>query len=403
MEKANLLKKSIIAALFLFFLAILSADAKALNKCPDEKTLTRDARIALVEAQKQIGKNKPADARDTLLKFIRDYPDENHVYVTYTLAGLFFEETRLSKALALYQKAIDMCPSYAPAWQNMGKICFDLQKFNQAALAMEKTFELTGKKKYILLFHAAVAHLSDKNPKKALTHIHFLTSGKAGTPKPNWVKLMVNLSIEQNQARKAIKTIENLLEQKKPDPYLFRLAATLYLHINKYRDAAKALSVYGLVTPLTIAEQTLLADLYNNLEIPFKAARLYEKIIEKKPDKKIYKRLASAWLEACTPEKALDAVQKGLDIYPDLHTLWKLKGWIHYENKAFRKASKAFSKAFVLKKTDSKSLFMHGLCASKAGLHDIAKKILRKAACHAQYKQQALALLRQIEHAADKS
>ena len=176
-----------------------------------------------------------------------------------------------------------------------------------------------------------------------------------------------------------------------------------YLHLNKYRDAAKVLSVYGMLTPLTIAEQTLLADLYNNLGIPFKAALQYEKVVEKRPDKKIYERLTSAWLKACKPEKALNAAQKGLDVYPNLQSLWKLSGWIHYENKEFKKASQAFSKAFTLKQTDSKSLFMHGLCASKAGWHDIARQVLTKAACHSQYKQKALALIRQMEHASDKS
>ncbi len=385
-------KTLIIIIFFLFFMVQVSVQADEKNKCPDEESLTLKARIALVSAQEYMGENKNSEAKDILSQFIQKYPDQNHAYITFTLANLLLAENLLTKALGFYQKTIDMCPLYAPAWQNMGKTYFDLQKFNQAAFAMEKVFELTGRQEYQLLFHAAVAHFSDKNPGKALAHMQFLTSGRAGIPKPNWVKFMVNLSIEQNQAPKAIQVIENLLGQKNPDPYLFKLAATLYLYMNKYRDAAQVLSVYSLLTPLSIAEQTLLADLYRNLGVPFKAAGLYEKIIKQKPERKIYKRLASAWFEAYKPEKAMAVIHEGLKTYPDLHALWKLKGWIYYKNDIFGQASEAFAKASTLKKSDLQSLFMHGLCASKAGQYDIAKKALKKAASHAQYKQQALGI-----------
>lgn len=382
--------------LIIFLMSLSNAGAM---ECPKEETLTRGARIALVEAQKLIDEKEKDKACQTLLEFIKDYPDENHPYVSFTLAGLMLEKNKPSMALVHYQSTIDMCPYYAPAWQNMGKICFDLEKFDRAALAMEKAYELTGGNNHQLLFHAAVAHISGKSPEKALDHMKFLTSGRAGIPKPNWVKLMVNLSIEQKQYSGAIKTIENLVAQKAPDAYLFKLATSLYLQMNKYKEAAKSLSLYGMLTPMNIAEQTLQANLYNNLGIPFKAASYYEKVIKEKPQKVIYERLASSWLEACESEKAMVAAKKGLELYPESPALWKLTGWIFYRNKEFKNASKAFSRAVFLNKKDLKSLFMHGLCACRSGQNDIAKKALRKASGHSQYKTQALALLRQMEKA----
>ena len=388
--------------LFLLF-AVLNPITDASAKCPDEESLSRNGRIAMVEVQKLTSENRLSEAKEALLKFNRDYPDENHPYVAYTLAGLLAGENLLSPALVHYQKTVDMCPSYGPAWQNMGKICYDLKKFGQAAFALENAYELMDKKNPLLLFHAAIAHISDKKPGKALRHMQLLTSGQAGAPKPEWVKLMVSLSIEQHREKTAIATVENLLAKDNPAPYLFRLAATLYLHVKKNREAAKALSVYGMLSPLTITEQTLLADLYNNLGIPFKAAQHYEKLIEKNPEKQIYERLTSAWLEARELEKALMAAKKGLTFHPEFQALWKLKGWIHYEKKEFKQASEAFSKAYALKETDSKSLFMHGLCAGKAGQYDIARKTLKKASHCSQYKSRALTLIRQMEQKNDNS
>ena len=397
MEKTNRVIKQLTTLCLIIFFAAFIQSAAASDICPDEKTLSKNARIALVEAQKQMSENNLPAAKTILVEFNRAHSDENHPYVSYTLANLLAGENLLAPALEQYQKTVDMCPAYAPAWQNMGKICFDLEKFEQAAFAMEKAYEHMDKKDHRLLFHAAVAHVSAEMPENALAHMQFLTSGRAGNPEPDWVKLMVNLSIELKKEKQAIATVERLLGKTDPEPYLFRLATTLYLQTQKYRQAVTALSAYSLLSPLTTAEQTLLADLYNHQGIPFKAAQHYEKVLAHGPDKKLYERLTSAWLEAREPEKALKAAKKGLAAYPKFHSLWKLKGWIHYEEEAFKAASEAFSKAFALKKTDSRSLFMHGLCAAKAGQHDIAKKVLKEASSHSQYKQQALALIRQMQ------
>ena len=57
------------------------------------------------------------------------------------------------------------------------------------------------------------------------------------------------------------------------------------------------------------------------------------------------------------------------------------------------------AKALVLNKKDAKSLFMHGLCACRAGHTDQARKILKQAAAHRRYKTQAMALIRQMDAA----
>lgn len=61
--------------------------------------------------------------------------------------------------------------------------------------------------------------------------------------------------------------------------------------------------------------------------------------------------------------------------------------------------NKKSAKSLVLNKKDAKSLFMHGLCACRAGHTDQARKILKQAAAHRRYKNQAMDLIRQIEAA----
>ncbi len=385
-------------SVFFFVTAAWSAtQSQPAPACPDENTLTRDARQALVDAQKLMGENKYKQALAGLTGFMEQHADDTHAYVSYMLAGLSLETGKMKDAAIYYEKTLELCPSFIPAWQNLGKVCYDLGRFETAAKAFEKTWELTGRNSPVLRYHAAVARLSAKQPKLALGHLEFLTSGQAGTPEEDWIKLLVQLSIENKKSARALKTIERLLAVPDADPYLFRLAASLNLDLNRYKQAAGNLAAYSLTTPLPVAEQTLLADLYNNLGIPARAAENYEKALVLKPSRKLHERLSSAWFEACDIEKALAALETGLKDYPKSHAMWKLKGWIYYDTQHFDKASAAFAKAFTLNKKDSKSLFMHGLCAYRAGHTKQARTILKQAAAHRNYKTKALALIRQMD------
>ncbi len=152
-----------------------------------------------------------------------------------------------------------------------------------------------------------------------------------------------------------------------------------------------------MVHPLSTQEETLLADLYNRIGIPAKAADHYQQVLKKKPSQRIYERMVSARLEACDKDKALAAADKGVAVYPNSKVLWKLKGWIYYECDQFDPAVKAFSRAVQLDKNDKKACFMKGLCASRAGAFETARQALERASTFPEYKNQALSLIREME------
>lgn len=378
--------------------AAQSPDSKtsASAGCPDEASLTTQARSALVKAQQLMEKQKNALALEVLTAFVREYPDETHAYVAFTLAGLNLERGRLAEALQQYEKTLELCPAYAPAWQNLAKVCFDLKKYRRAGDALEKTWVLTGRNNHVLQFQAAAAYLSAGMSKNALPILESLCSGRAGVPQDDWVKLFAQVCIELKRPKPALTAVERLLNTHRPAPFLFRMAAALYLEVPDYRKAAQNLEAYSLMTDLTRDEQKLLADLYANIGIPARAAGKYEKLIEKAPGKSLWERFASCWLEACEYDRAFDAAQKGLASYPDSAVLWRIKGSVLYEKQDFRPAAKAFGKAFALNQKDINSLFLHGLCACRAGDQDTARKALEIAAGYHQYKAKALALMQKM-------
>jgi tetratricopeptide (TPR) repeat protein len=373
------------------------ADTASKGSCPDEKTLTPNARTALVQAQKFMTEKQAARAEKTLTQFLQQHPDENHAFVSYTLAACYLELNKEKSALAQYERTIEFCPAYAPAWQNLAKICFDLKKYDRAGTALEKAWELTGRKKHTMRFHAAVAFISGKKQRKALPILTELCSGNLGAPEDKWVKLLVQTAVELKQPKTALGTVERLLAGSDPDPYLFRLASVLYLETANYRKAAQNLEAYSLVTTLSRQERKLLADLYVNLGIPSRAAPNYGALVAANPCARLWERTAACWFEACDYDRALDAAQKGLAAFPKSPRLWRIKGWVHYENKDYSLASKAFAEASSLDHKDINSLFLHGLCACRAGDKHSAKKALEKVACYDRYKARALGLIHEME------
>ncbi len=364
--------------------------------CPDQNTLGTAARIALFEAQKKMGEERYAEAKKVLEKFLADHPNQNHPYIGITLGSLYLRANALTKARIMFEQCIDSCSEFSAAWQNLGKVCYDLKEYKKAAQAFDKVYEM--EEKPMFLYHGAVSWMAANRKELAFEKSLFLTQGKAGPPKKEWVELMVHLAMELKRSKEAVPILENLLAQPEPPAYLLKLATVVYLEQNSYRKAAQALSAYSMLEELKIREMQLLADLLHSQGIPLKAAVWYEKVYRAKPNLKNCLRLASCLHEGYAGKKALDFVEKGILSYPDSYKLWRIKAWICYGEKNFKESSHCFSKVAKLNKKDTKSLFMSGVAAYRAGEKERAKKVLKLVADKKKYTSQAKSLIRQIDY-----
>ncbi len=364
--------------------------------CPDQNTLTNPARIALVGAQKQMEEKHSDQAQKILEEFLASHPKENHPYITFTLGAIYLESDSLGKSRNMFTQSVEKCPVFSAAWQNLGKVCYDLKEYVRAAQAFDTVYELEGKPKF--RFHAAVAWMEAKKKTRAFDHMLFLTSGNAGPPKKEWVEFMAHLALELKRSKEAIPVLESLLAKKNPPAYLFKLVTSLYLEQNSYRKAAQSLSAYSMIKEMNPREMRLLGDLLYSQGVPMKAAIWYEKVNQVKPCLRNCVRLVSALNEGFSSQKAIQAADKGLQSYPESVELWRLKAWACYGEKHFQEAARCFSKVVRLNKKDAKSLFMSGLAAYRAGEKNKARAALKLAAAHKSYKNQANALIRQIDY-----
>ncbi len=382
--------------LCVFWFAGLALADQEKPSCPDQNTLSNSARQALASAQKQMEEKHGNQAQKILEDFLASHPKENHPYITFTLGAIYLESDSLRKSRDMFAQSTEQCPVFSGAWQNLGKVCYDLKEYSRAAQAFDTVYELEGKPRF--RFHAAVAWMEAKKKTRAFEHMLFLTNGSAGPPKKEWVEFMTHLALELKRSGEAIPVLESLLAKENPPAYLFKLAVSVYLEQNSYRKATQALCAYSMMEKMNPREMRLLGDLLYSQGVPMKAAIWYEKVNQVKPCLRNCVRLVSALHEGFASEKAIQTADKGLQRYPESVQLWRLKAWACYGEKRFQEASHCFSKVVGLNKKDGKSLFMSGLSAYRAGEKKKAKAVLKLAAAHKSYKNQANALIRQINY-----
>jgi tetratricopeptide (TPR) repeat protein len=104
------------------------------------------------------------------------------------------------------------------------------------------------------------------------------------------------------------------------------------------------LTIYGYLTPLSADEQKLWADLNLQLDIPVKAATVYEAIIKEAPDKSLLQKLVTAYLKLDRSEKALEQLNHFGSTTSDPELLM-LKGDLFYGLKRFNDANNAYRRA----------------------------------------------------------
>jgi tetratricopeptide (TPR) repeat protein len=142
-------------------------------------------------------------------------------------------------------------------------------------------------------------------------------------------------------------------------------------------------------------ELMLLGDLNSYIGIPLKAAEYYEKTLHLKNNSAIYEKLASAYLAAHKPAKAIDTLNRALKKRPT-SKLYFMMGQVFYEQEDFEKAYQAFDKSFSLDPENGQAVLMMGYCALQIDKKAIAEKAFQKATHFSRQRKTAIELLKKI-------
>jgi len=347
-------------------------------------------------SQQEIQKQEYQKAVTVLSGYLVKHPKKSHYLLEFTLGNAYTGLNKIKEARIHYHRATKLNPDYTPAWQNLGKTCFDLELYEQAGASMLRAYELGAQQQPTLLYYAAVGYLLARRAEKAQPLLERLLADRNKPPKSEWIEAYLQVCLDLKETDKALKLIKQLLANDQNKARWWKLLAQLHLQKNNYRQATAALEIYGYLQPLAIEELKLLGDLYLTIGTPVKAAQYYTRLCHRKPLLKYQTKLARAWFAAHRHETALTVLQKAISQQPDTK-LWFLMGQILYDQSRYAKACDAFAAAEDLTAApNGKALMMMAYCSINLEEYDHAIAILKKACRCPHSGSKARKLLKQL-------
>lgn len=374
----------------------------------------------------------PPDERDGSRQGKNRVPE--HYLLYFTLGNCEFLMAHYPEAIAAYRAAIRLKPAYPPAWFNLARANYELERFEKAGDCFVNGYEHAVEREAQPLYYAASCfNLAQQYDKSRVVFARLLKNHPADV-KPAWKGVLVQALLALNQPRQALPYIEELagnaggdgrgqwqallfsqymelglndrarryateLTMEYPlEPRWWKALAHLETTVGDYRAALVAMTVYGSLVPFSPSEKKLVADLYLQEDIPAKAAPLYASLLADGHDPLIAARISRCYLKLDRPDRALEWIDRALNRRSG-EKLLTMKGDILYELKRYKEAYTAFEAAVKLKgQSAGRAWLMMGYCALNDRDYPAAEKALLAAKDYTGEKQDALTALTYLKH-----
>ncbi|NOX34330.1 MAG: tetratricopeptide repeat protein [Deltaproteobacteria bacterium] len=294
----------------------------------------------------------------------------NHYYIHFIIGNYYsiLAQKEGNKIFSLnaiksYQDSTRANPFFAAAWLNLAKSQYEAGFFARAAGSFEKGYDTSKTRKPVHLYNAAICYFQARDPEKALSVFRHLIKAHPGKLTLAWKKTLVNILFSLEKYKTALPWLEELAQKSRTgkkkkwqeillyqylslgmdkkalayanfltqtdvlEPKWWKALCHIHLGNQDLEKGLSALIIYGYLSPLTREERLLEADLYLSLDIPAKAALIYENVLKSKTDPKTILKLGNACAMAYDPDKALEWINKGLYSFKDKKLL-RMKAWL---------------------------------------------------------------------------
>ncbi|MBF2016777.1 MAG: tetratricopeptide repeat protein [Rivularia sp. T60_A2020_040] len=276
----------------------------------------------------------------------------------YKKANTFYELQRYQDALSSYQKAIEIQPEYAQAWNGKAKVLYELSSYQEALLAYDKAIQIEpdyedswSGRGFVLnklqRFQEAIS--SFDKALKLESEAPEVWNGKG--------EALSNLK----RYDEAIKSYDKAVEiQPEYEQAWYSKAAALY-NLRRYQDA---LSTYEKVLELKPNNERAWYNSGNalvNLNRNNDAIKAYSKAVEYKPN------FYQAWLSRGNilislrryPE-AIESFKEVLKYQPNNYDALYSQGWALHQTQRYEEAIAVYDKAVAVKQNDFKLWYNRG-------------------------------------------
>jgi tetratricopeptide (TPR) repeat protein len=362
------------------------------RRIDDVASMPAEARIALFEAMQQREDGDPAGAAVTILNFLERRPDLDHFLVRFHLAVSHLQSGNSALALEEYRKSVELEPLFAQGWLNLGELAYNMGRFDAAADALLRGYEVSAVKEARVLYFAAASLVMDERPGDAVPHLETLVSGTLGEPELEWYRVLLMALVDLGDTERGRRTVDAMLDRFGDDPEAWRLAFRYSASLSDYREAAVFLTAAGYLSPLTAEERMTLGDLLLSSGLPAPASACYRETVTDDSPAQDLERLASAYLASYDTDSARAALERALEREPSSR-LWSLLGDLCFMDDDHAGAYDAYAQCDEGSPEAPRAALMMGYCAIQLDRNDDAIAALERAAASPEQAGKATQLL----------
>lgn len=316
--------------------------------------------MALTKASKAIENEHPEEALATLTKAAKRAGKRSHHLLEFHLGVQLVQAEEPEKALERFKNATALCDSFAPAWQNLGRVAYETEHFGEAAEALGKAFVLTGETRPALRYFEALSRYREKSWGTCVTLCLDLFARFPDCRNVGWVELAAAAAPQAGKRPAVIKALTDRLPIMGGEPKLRRSLAGLLLQEKRYPEAMVQLRNLDHLGDITDAELLTLGDLFRAEDLPLDAAACYRRLTEKgKGTAELTRKEAEALMAGFKPEAALAVLEQGVVTW-DTERLWLLTGQLRFEADDLNGAEEAFRKVLSFTPNQGHALMMLG-------------------------------------------
>jgi len=368
--------KHLLALFVLAGIVTLAADCTA-GTC--DKQPSPAIALAMSKASIAIEKEKNEEALAVLTKASKRAGTRSHHILEFHLGVLLVQAEQPEKALARFRRSATLCDTYAPAWQNLGRIAYETKRYGEAADALGRAFLLTGEARPNLRYFEALSRYREKSWETCVTLCLDLFTRFPDTRNADWAELAAAAASPAKKRPHVIDALTAQIPNLGEKPRFRRVLANLLLQEKRYAEAIVQLRDLDHLDAITNAELMTLGDLFRTEDLPIDAAACYRRLAQKgKTSAELTRKEAEALMTGLKPGKARAVLEKGVIVW-NTERLWLLTGQLRFEAGELPAAEEAFRRVLDLTPDQGHALMMLGYVLFQQERPDEALTWLEKA------------------------
>jgi len=407
-NKRNLL----IASCVLFLTAGSNVLAQSCNK--DRKVQARALSEAsykkLNDIYEDIGNELYDSAYADLTKLLDRAGDDYERSIIHQAMGhVSATQEKVDQAMTHFRTALDfdVLPNNTQfqLLYQVAQLHMIAENYEEGLVTLDEWFCVTPEEQHTTAAYVlkANAHAQLKQYREGLSAIEVAIS-KDDNPQESWYQLKLAMHFELEEYDNAGKTLEVMVTRWPDKKQYWNQLSSVYLKLKRDNQALSVLALAerrGMLE--TESEFLQLANLYQYLDIPYKAADTMQKNIVAgniEPSRKSWEQAANAWYQAQELEKALNAYNQAGQ-YSEDGKLHLRRAYILVDYERWDDASGALTAALEkggLKKRDEGNAYLLlGMAQMRLKSYDAAQKAFTQARRYDNSRRAANEWLGQLE------